>query len=97
GTLVWLRENEQHLPSTVSSCGGGVINFITNYGQVYTYKLNALTREKVLAMHPSSIEGVEDMATLTDLHEGAIMHNVHMRYNQDNIYVSSKQLSDEEM
>ncbi|XP_067914530.1 unconventional myosin-X [Heterodontus francisci] len=86
GTLVWLQENEQHLPTIVSSCAGGVINFTTDYGQVYTYKLNALTREKVVAMHPTSIEGVEDMATLAELHEGAIMHNLHIRYKQDNIY-----------
>ncbi|XP_069765375.1 unconventional myosin-X [Narcine bancroftii] len=86
GTPVWLRENGQHLPCIVSACAGGVINFTTVYGQVYTYKLNTLTREKVVVMHPSSIEGVEDMASLADLHEGAIMHNLHIRYKQDNIY-----------
>ncbi|XP_051871794.1 unconventional myosin-X [Pristis pectinata] len=86
GTPVWLRENNQHLPCVVSACAGGVINFTTVCGQVYTYKLNTLTREKVVAMHPSSIEGVEDMASLADLHEGAIMHNLHIRYKQDDIY-----------
>ncbi|XP_078282791.1 unconventional myosin-X [Rhinoraja longicauda] len=86
GTAVWLRENGQHLPCLVSACAGGVINFATTYGQVYTYKLNTLTREKVAVMHASSVDGVEDMATLADLHEGAIMHNLHIRYKQDSVY-----------
>ncbi|KAM4605771.1 unconventional myosin-X [Polymixia lowei] len=86
GARVWLREDEQYLPSTVSSCSGGVVAFATDYGQVYTYKQNALTRQKVQPMHPSSVEGVEDMATLEDLHEGAIMHNLFLRYQRRNIY-----------
>uniref|UniRef100_A0A667Z298 Myosin motor domain-containing protein n=1 Tax=Myripristis murdjan TaxID=586833 RepID=A0A667Z298_9TELE len=73
-------------PFTVSSCSGGVVVFATDYGQVYTYKQNALTRQKVQPMHQSSIRGVEDMATLEDLHDGAIMHNLFLRYRQGNIY-----------
>ncbi|XP_045907029.1 unconventional myosin-X isoform X2 [Micropterus dolomieu] len=86
GDRVWLREEEQYLPSTVSSCSGGVVVFATDYGQVYTYKQNALTRQKVQPMHHSSIRGVEDMATLEDLHDGAIMHNLFQRYQQRHIY-----------
>ncbi|KAJ8397366.1 hypothetical protein AAFF_G00439150 [Aldrovandia affinis] len=86
GDRVWLREDEQYLPSTVSSCSGGVVVFTTDYGQVYTYKQNTLTRQKVQAMHPSSNMGVEDMAALGDLHDGAIMHNLFLRYQQKNIY-----------
>ncbi|KAK1172136.1 unconventional myosin-X-like [Acipenser oxyrinchus oxyrinchus] len=86
GARVWLRENDQHLPSTVSSCAAGVVVLATDYGQVYTYKLNSLTRQKVMAMHSTSIEGVEDMAELGDLHEGAIMHNLYLRYQHNIIY-----------
>lgn len=42
----------------------------------------------VYPMHPSSIHGVEDMSTLAELHEAAIMHNLFLRYQKDNIYVS---------
>lgn len=56
--------------------------------QVYTYKQNALTRQKVQLMHHSSVRGVEDMATLEDLHDGAIMHNLFLRYQQRHVYVS---------
>lgn len=83
---MWLREDEQFLPSTVSSCSGGVVVFATDYGQVYTYKQNTLTRQKVQPMHRSSIKGVEDMASLEDLHDGAIMHNLSLRYKQKHIY-----------
>ncbi|KAG2458050.1 MYO10 protein, partial [Polypterus senegalus] len=37
-------------------------------------------------MHSTSTTGVEDMAVLNDLHEGAIMHNLFLRYQQDSIY-----------
>lgn len=47
-----------------------------------------LGREALCPMHPSSIHGVEDMSTLAELHEAAIMHNLFLRYHKDNIYVS---------
>lgn len=47
-----------------------------------------LSRETVYLMHPSSIHGVDDMSTLTELHEAAIMHNLFLRYQKDSIYVS---------
>lgn len=56
--------------------------------QVYTYKQNAVSRQRVYSMHSSSINGVEDMATLQDLHDGAILHNLQLRYTQKSIYVS---------
>nr|XP_057921483.1 unconventional myosin-X isoform X2 [Doryrhamphus excisus] len=37
-------------------------------------------------MHGRSTTGVEDMAALEDLHDGAIMHNLFLRYRQRNIY-----------
>lgn len=40
-------------------------------------------------MQPGNDEGVEDMATLTELHSGSIMHNLHQRYTRDRIYVSA--------
>ena len=42
-------------------------------------------------MHQSSVEGCDDMISLGDLHEGAILHNLSIRYkdpNMCNIYVS---------
>ncbi|XP_055278218.1 unconventional myosin-X [Moschus berezovskii] len=86
GTRVWLRENGQHFPSTVNSCAEGVVVFQTDYGQVFTYKQSTITHQKVMPMHPMDEEGVDDMATLTELHGGAIMHNLHQRYKRNQIY-----------
>ncbi|CAM5117026.1 unnamed protein product [Natator depressus] len=83
---VWLRENGQHYPSTVHSCAEGVVVFRTDYGQVFTYKQSTITHQKVTAMHQTSVESVEDMAALVDLHEGSIMHNLFQRYQQNKIY-----------
>lgn len=41
-------------------------------------------------MQPTSTDGLEDMAALIDLHEGAIMYNLFQRYQQNKIYVSAK-------
>lgn len=56
--------------------------------QVIYLQQAELNRETVYPMHPSSIHGVEDMSTLAELHEAAIMHNLFLRYQKDNIYVS---------
>uniref|UniRef100_R7VVL9 Myosin-X n=1 Tax=Columba livia TaxID=8932 RepID=R7VVL9_COLLI len=54
--------------------------------QVFTYKQSTITHQKVTPMHQTSVESVEDMAALVDLHEGSIMHNLFQRYQQDKIY-----------
>ncbi|KAB0349467.1 hypothetical protein FD755_018551, partial [Muntiacus reevesi] len=53
---------------------------------VFTYKQSTITHQKVMPMHPMDEEGVDDMATLTELHGGAIMHNLYQRYKRDQIY-----------
>uniref|UniRef100_A0A672T755 Unconventional myosin-X-like n=1 Tax=Sinocyclocheilus grahami TaxID=75366 RepID=A0A672T755_SINGR len=55
---------------------------------VITLDQGEVNRLKVFPMHPTSISGVEDMSTLAELHEAAIMHNLFLRYQKDLIYTN---------
>ncbi|XP_023806410.1 unconventional myosin-X [Oryzias latipes] len=88
GARVWLRHKEHLLPSTVSSCDDLCLVLGTEYGKVVHLQREDLSRETVFLMHPSSIHGVEDMSTLAELHEAAIMYNLFMRYQKNNIYTN---------
>jgi myosin-7 len=48
--------------------------------------VDAKNSKKVRAMHQSSVEGVEDMIQLGDLHEAGILHNLLRRYQNKKIY-----------
>nr|XP_009932442.1 PREDICTED: unconventional myosin-X-like [Opisthocomus hoazin] len=88
GARVWLREQDQLQPCTVGSCADGNVLFTSDYGMVFQYPKASLSREKVLPMHQTSVDGVEDMSMLGDLHEAAILLNLHQRYQQGNIYTN---------
>nr|XP_028596564.1 unconventional myosin-X-like isoform X2 [Podarcis muralis] len=88
GTRVWLQEQDRLQPCTVGSCVDGSVLFTSDYGEVFCYPWASVPREKVLPMHRSSMEGVEDMSMLGDLHEAAILLNLHQRYQQDHIYTN---------
>nr|XP_033965593.1 unconventional myosin-X isoform X1 [Pseudochaenichthys georgianus] len=88
GARVWLRHKEQLLPSTVSSCDDASLVLTTDYGKVIYLQKAELNGETLYPMHPSSVHGVEDMSTLAELHEAAIMHNLFLRYKRDDIYTN---------
>ncbi|XP_077473442.1 unconventional myosin-X isoform X1 [Stigmatopora argus] len=88
GSHVWLRHKEQLLPSTVSSFDETSLVLTTDYGKVIYLQKAELSKDTAYPMHPSSVHGVEDMSTLAELHEAAIMHNLFLRYQRDNIYTN---------
>ncbi|XP_077947267.1 unconventional myosin-X isoform X1 [Gasterosteus aculeatus] len=88
GARVWLMHKEQLLPSTVSSSDHSSLVLTTDYGKAIYLQTAELNRETLYPMHPSSIHGVEDMSTLAELHEAAIMHNLFLRYSKDDIYTN---------
>ncbi|XP_019727812.1 unconventional myosin-X [Hippocampus comes] len=88
GAHVWVREKEQLVPATVNSCGDGTLVLTTDYGEVLYLQQAEVTRERVHAMHQTSVDGVEDMSALAELHEAAIMHNLYQRYQKDSIYTN---------
>uniref|UniRef100_A0A6Q2WTY4 Myosin X, like 1 n=1 Tax=Esox lucius TaxID=8010 RepID=A0A6Q2WTY4_ESOLU len=89
GARVWLRDKEQLLPATVSSCShdDGTLVLTADYGEVRGINYQG-SGDKVFPMDPSSIQGVEDMSALAELHEAAIMHNLYLRYKKDSIYTN---------
>lgn len=80
-----VQENSMHFNQSarLSGVSGALLSL-----QVLYLPQAEVTRERVSAMHQSSVDGVEDMSALAELHEAAIMHNLHQRYQKDNIYVS---------
>ncbi|XP_019731142.1 unconventional myosin-X [Hippocampus comes] len=88
GSRVWLRHQEQLLPSTVSSGDDTSLVLTTDYGKVIYLPKAELSKDTAYPMHHSSVRGVEDMSTLAELHEAAIMHNLFLRYQRDNIYTN---------
>ena len=53
----------------------------------YFQEIHFPIQTKFRSMHISSVEGVHDMILLGDLKESAILHNLHVRYKEDEIYV----------
>lgn len=57
--------------------------------QTYVRKRGDLNHDACMLMSESGLGDVDDMAELTDLNLGSIMHNCAVRFARDNIYVCS--------
>ncbi|CAI8001640.1 Unconventional myosin-X [Geodia barretti] len=90
GLRVWLGLKGQWLPAWVSQVTSTAITFTSQYnGESYPLPRASLTSDYLMPMHQTSIDTVEDMANLGDLHEASILFNIQQRYLKDFIYVRS--------
>lgn len=88
--FVWLKtangSSEYDLPMAVKvlSKSGSKIKVRDDDGKEFTINADQVLKP----LHATSIAGVEDMITLGELQEYSILRNLHIRYNQQLIYVS---------
>ncbi|KAL7865165.1 hypothetical protein SRHO_G00104120 [Serrasalmus rhombeus] len=89
GDRVWVSERGQLHPCTVSCCyDDGSVAFTSDYGEVISLDGADINRMNVMLMDASSVNGVEDMSTLSELHEESILHNLYTRYCTNLIYTN---------
>jgi len=65
----------------VTSGGSGAVELQAEDGTIYDSTAGA-----VVHMHPSCLEPVPNLVMLGDLNEAAILHNLRIRYREDQIY-----------
>lgn len=68
----------------ILNSSGDKIQVRDDDGKVYSTTIGQVIKP----LHASSVAGVEDMITLGELQEYSILRNLHIRYNQQLIYVS---------
>lgn len=89
GDYIWIepvsgREFDVAIGARVISAEGRRIQVRDDDGN----ELWLTPERRIKAMHASSVQGVEDMISLGDLHEAGILRNLLIRYNDNLIYVS---------
>eukprot|EP00056_Hartaetosiga_gracilis_P013065 m.213142 g.213142 ORF g.213142 m.213142 type:complete len:1878 (+) comp13789_c0_seq6:2376-8009(+) len=86
GSRVWIRTNDTWCAGVAVSNDGTMSTFKTDNGEEFTFENDKLGPDVVSNMHQSSQDGVEDMALLSDLHEGSLLYNISLRFKADDIY-----------
>ena len=54
----------------------------------YNHQQREVDADQVDKVNPAKFDKADDMAELTHLNEGSVVHNLHTRYQADMIYVS---------
>ena len=87
GDFIWIepasrREFDVAIGARVVTAEGRKIQVVNDDGE----ELWLTPERRIKAMHPTSVQGVEDMISLGDLHEAGILRNLLIRYNDNLIY-----------
>jgi len=84
GGKVWIDNHpvEGWTPGTVDSVGAsGAYVVVDEHGEQFE-----VPQEKARAVDSACLRGVDDLLALGDFNEGALLHNVRVRYFRDEIY-----------
>ena len=93
-TWHWLRDREfGWIPVQVTSVSRGSIRFYSPFkpsssGDELLFHQQDLTHDLTYPIAEGVLEGLDDMSSISDLHESAILHNLQLRYSQEVIYTS---------
>jgi myosin heavy subunit len=84
GGWVWMSHaDEAWLPVQLKEQrDGGVIIAESELGEIFELNIDS----DLPCVQPSSLKPCENMVSLEELNQGAILHNLRMRYNDDEIY-----------
>uniref|UniRef100_A0AC35U950 Myosin motor domain-containing protein n=1 Tax=Rhabditophanes sp. KR3021 TaxID=114890 RepID=A0AC35U950_9BILA len=91
GDFIWIESNKaisdpnvycNAIGGRVISIEGGSINVLDDNGNEQSLS----PERRIRLMHPSSVNGVDDMIQLGDLHDAGILRNLMMRYKEKVIY-----------
>ena len=84
GSNVWYHHpQETWIPCTIKTGGSGELVVMTDDGE--EFKVDAGSGN-VMPLHPSSLKAVEDMVSLGDMNNAALLHNLRLRYWNDDIF-----------
>nr|XP_018666876.1 unconventional myosin-X isoform X2 [Ciona intestinalis] len=88
GSRVWLVKGspDDLTPATVTQCDGVEVVYQTDYGEEQRMWMNEIDPNQVKPMNGVLLQGVEDMAKMTELNQASILCNLNTRYQQNEIY-----------
>ena len=81
---VWYHHpQETWIPATVKIGGSAELTVMNDDGEEFRVEANS---GNVMPLHPSSLTAVPDMVSLGDMNNAALLHNLRLRYWQDDIF-----------
>ena len=85
GSYVWFNHPEETwLPALVSEGGSGDVTVeLEDSGMEYTHPASS---DVFMPMDESNLSPADDMVKLGDLHEAALLHNIRLRFLNDDIF-----------
>lgn len=86
GASVWYHHPvETWIPTTVLVGGSAELTVKTEDGEEFSVEADS---GNVMPLHPSSLTAVPDMVSLGDMNNAALLHNLRLRYWDNDIFVS---------